>query len=134
MRYCYADPQNHRFDIFDWTSGEVPTDYYYADLSLSDSESWDQDGDGYFGEFNQDNPDFIADVYVGRIPTSNPSRVTYTLNKIVRFEGDTSEWKQNALHAGAFFYFINEEDTGWPAMDGAESLDYFEKTLSLIHI
>lgn len=129
MRYCYADPQNHRFDIFDWTSGEVPTDYYYADLSLSDSESWDQDGDGYFGEFNQDNPDFMADVYVGRIPTSNPSRVTYTLNKIVRFEGDKSEWKQNALHAGAFFYFTNEEDTGWPAMDGAESLDYFEKTI-----
>jgi hypothetical protein len=129
MRYCYPDPQNHRFDLFDWTSGEVPTDYYYADLSLPDSESWDQDGDGYFGEFNQDSPDFMADVYVGRIPTSNPSRVTYTLNKIVRFEGDTSDWKQNALHAGAFFYFTNEENNGWPAMDGAESLDYFEKTI-----
>ena len=129
MRYCYPDSQNHRFDIFDWTSGEVPTDYYYADLSLPDSESWDQDSDGYFGEFQDDNPDFLADVYVGRIPTSNPSRVTYTLNKIVTFESDTSEWKQSALHAGAFFYFTNEENTGWPAMDGAESLDYFEETI-----
>lgn len=49
MRYCYPDPTNHRFDIFDYTSGEVPTDYYYADLSSSDSDSWDSDGDGYYG-------------------------------------------------------------------------------------
>ena len=54
MRYCYPNPTNHRFDIFDWTSGEVPTDYYYADLSYSDSESWDYDGDGYYGEYGQD--------------------------------------------------------------------------------
>jgi hypothetical protein len=109
MRYCYPNPNNHYFDIYSWLyGGEVPTDYYYADLSLSDSESWDSDGDGYFGEFNEDKPDFKAEVYVGRIPTSDPYDVLYTLNKIVAYEKDTSEWKNNALLAGSMLFYKNE--------------------------
>lgn len=126
MRYCYPDPTNHRFDIFDWTSGEVPTDYYYADLSSSDAESWDLDNDGYYGEYGQDMPDFFPEVYVGRIPINDLSRITYTLDKIVTFEQDTGTWKKNALHAGAFFYFTNEDYSGDPAMDGAVLSYYIE--------
>jgi len=129
MRYCYPDPTNHRFDIFDWTSGEVPTDYYYADLSSSDSDSWDLDGDGYYGEYGQDMPDFFPEVYVGRIPTNVQSRITYTLDKFVTFEQDTGEWKGNALHAGAFFYFTNEDHSGNPAMDGAVLSYYIENDI-----
>ena len=129
MRYCYPDPTNHRFDIFDITSGEVPTDYYYADLSSSDSDSWDLDGDGYYGEYGQDLPDFYPEVYVGRIPTSVKSRITYTLDKLVTFEQDTGDWKQNALHAGAFFYFTNEDNSGYPAMDGAKLSYHIENDL-----
>ena len=129
MRYCYPDPTNHRFDIFDWTSGEVPTDYYYADLSSSDSESWDLDNDGYYGEYGHDLPDFFPEVYVGRIPTNVKSRITYTLDKLVTFEQDTGDWKTNALHAGAFFYFTNEGYSGNPAMDGATLSYYIEKDI-----
>jgi hypothetical protein len=131
MRYCYPDPTNHRFDIFDITSGEVPTDYYYADLSSSDADSWDLDGDGYYGEYNQDLPDFYPEVYVGRIPTNVKSRITYTLDKLVTFEQDTGGWKQNALNAGAFFYFTNEDNSGNPAMDGAKLSYYIEKDIMI---
>ncbi|KYK29261.1 hypothetical protein AYK20_06120 [Thermoplasmatales archaeon SG8-52-1] len=129
MRYCYPDPTNHRFDIFDYTSGEVPTDYYYADLSDSDANSWDLDGDGYYGEYGQDMPDFFPEIYVGRIPTNTKSRITYTLDKIVTFEQNTGDWKENALHAGAFFYFTNEGNSGNPAMDGAKLSYYIEKDI-----
>jgi hypothetical protein len=129
MRYCYPDPTNHRFDIFDYTSGEVPTDYYYADLSESDSDSWDYDGDGYYGEYGHDLPDFYPEVYVGRIPTNVKSRITYTLDKLVTFEQDTGGWKENALHAGAFFYFTNEEGGSNPAMDGAKLSYYIENDI-----
>jgi len=129
MRYCYPDPTNHRFDIFDYTSGEVPTDYYYADLSSNDADSWDYDGDGYYGEYGQDHPDFYPEVYVGRIPTNVKSRITYTLDKLFTFEQDTGEWKENALHAGAFFYFTNEDNSGNPAMDGAKLSYYIEKQI-----
>jgi hypothetical protein len=129
MRYCYPDPTNHRFDPFDMFSGEVPTDYYYADLSSSDAESWDSDGDGYHGEYFQDNPDFLAEVSVGRIPTNDAIKITYTLDKTVSFEQDIGNWKNNALNAGAFFYFTNQDNSGNVAMDGADLSYYIEKDL-----
>jgi hypothetical protein len=113
MRYCYPDSNNHLNGAGDpaaWTwAGDVPTDYYYADLSNSDAASWDSDEDGYLGEYNQDSPDLLAEVYVGRIPTNNTGGITYALNKLVAFEQDTGAWKGNALHAGAIAYFANED-------------------------
>ncbi len=123
MRYCYPDPSNHYNGSGNpGSGGEVPTDYYYADLTSSDSESWDSDGDGYYGEYGDDTPNFEAEVYVGRIPTSISSRVTYTLNKIVSFENDNGNWKNAALHAGAFYYLTNEDNSGHPAMDAARCM------------
>ncbi|KPL00616.1 MAG: hypothetical protein AMJ91_03955 [candidate division Zixibacteria bacterium SM23_73_3] len=130
MRYCYPDSTNHvngAGDPSSWPwSGDVPTDYYYADLSGPDVTTWDSDGDGFCGEYRQDSPDFLADVYVGRIPTSIGARVTYTLNKLVTFEQDTSEWKQQVLHAGAIAYFENEDYSGRDLIDGATILDSIE--------
>ena len=130
MRYCYPDSTNHVNGAGDpsswpWT-GDVPTDYYYADLSDPDAASWDSDGDGFCGEYGQDNPDFLAEVYVGRIPTSIGSRITYTLNKLVAFEQNTDAWKQQVLHAGAIAYFENEDHSGRDLIDGATILDSIE--------
>jgi hypothetical protein len=130
MRYCYPDSDNHLNGAGDpaaWPwSGDVPTDYYYADLSFPDAASWDSDGDGYYAEYRQDDPDFLAEVYVGRIPTSNSYRITYTLNKLVAFEQDTGAWKQQALHAGAIAYYANEDYSGRELGDGASILDSIE--------
>ncbi len=128
MRYCYPDPYNHKNTAGTpgGDGGEVPTDYYYADLSSSDSISWDLDGDGYYGEYGHDMPDFFPEIYVGRIPINNPSRIIYTLEKTVSFEQDISDWKQHALHPGAFFYFTDELGIGEPAMDGATCCAYIE--------
>lgn len=128
MRYCFPDPFNHSFypdDPFNY-GGEVPTDYYYSDLSLPDAEGWDSDGDGFYGEYGQDSPDFMADVFVGRIPSSDTARITYALNKIVEFEQDTGGWKDCALHAGTILFFENQDHTGQPMVDGSGILDYIE--------
>lgn len=122
MRYCYPNNNNHNFNLSDVYSGEVPTDYYYADLSAADSESWDSDGDGFYGEIRDDIPDFAAEVFIGRIPTNNASRVVYTLDKLVTFESDTSEWKNNVLDAGAIAFFT-------PWKDSAGVIDFIEKDL-----
>lgn len=121
MRYCSPNPH--------WLEGTVPTDSYYSDLSFSDAESWDSNGDGYYGVYGQDNPDFMPEVYVGRIPTSDTLKISYTLNKIVRFEQDTSDWKKNALHGGAMLFYANEDhDTDIDHnIDGASCLDAIEK-------
>ncbi len=131
MRYCYPDPANHtnQAGIPNATSGENPTDYYYADLSDPDDVSWDLDGDGYYGEYGHDNPDFLAEVYVGRIPTNNTARITYALNKSVSSEQDTGSWKNSALHGGAFWYLTNEDNNGRPAYDGATCMNEIETNL-----
>ncbi len=131
MRYCFPDPTNHSFYPYDpYTyGGEVPTDYYYADLSDPDAASWDSDGDGYLGEYTEDDPDFLAEVSVGRIPTSDTARIRYTLNKLVAFEQDTGAWKDQALHPGAILFFENQDFTGYPFIDGARCMDVIETDL-----
>ena len=123
MRYCSPNP--------DSLYGTVPTDAYYADLSYSDSESWNSNGDSFYGVYEQDNPDFLAEVYVGRIPTSDISRLEYTLDKIVIFEQDTGGWKNNALHGGAMLFYAHEDHD--PIIDfdidGARLIDFIEKDL-----
>ena len=63
MKYCYPDPSNHKntAGTVGGNGGDVPTDYYYADLTSADEDSWDLDGDGYYGEYGDDNPDFNAE-------------------------------------------------------------------------
>jgi hypothetical protein len=131
MQLCYHHPYWHTYtpdDPFD-PGGARPTDFYYADLSLPDSLSWDSDGDGFPGEYTEDNPDFLAEVYIGRIPTSDLTRITYSLNKLVSFEQDTSSWKTHALHGGAILFYTNQDSSGYPLVDGATVLDSIERGL-----
>jgi hypothetical protein len=84
--------------------GQPETDYYYAELSEPDSESWDADGDHLYGE-NSDPIDFTAEVNVGRIPWSNPTTVSHICNKSVAYEQNNDpEFKKNILLLGAFFW------------------------------
>lgn len=131
MRYCYPNPDNHTHsphDPFQY-GGEVPTDHYFADLSRVDEFSWDFDRDGHYGEYEDDMVDFMAEVYVGRIPTSDAARVDYALSKIVRYEQDTGDWKYNALHAGAMIHFDNQDHSGVPEVDGANCMNVIETDL-----
>ena len=111
MRHCFPDPTDHNI----YSQYAPPTDYYYADLT----GNWDSDGDGYFGEYGQDNVDFVPEVIVGRIPWSDFSTVTDICQKIVAFESDTGPWKNTALLLAAISNFANEDNSGWPKTDGA---------------
>jgi hypothetical protein len=81
------------------TYQESPTDYFYADLT----GNWDLDGDGYFGEYPDDDGiggvDFDNEVYVGRIPVySGVTNLDTTLTKIMNYWNASSiTWRSNAL-------------------------------------
>jgi len=84
--------------------GSPETDYYYAELSLPDDESWDADGDHQYGE-STDPIDFYAEVNVGRIPWSDPDTVEHICNKSVAYEEtDDPSFKKNILLLGSFFW------------------------------
>jgi hypothetical protein len=128
MRICYPNPDYHVYNPGDpgLVAPGTPNDYYYADLSYTDAASWDSDGDGYHGEYGDDDPDFLAEVSVGRIPVNDTTRITYALDKLVAFEQDTGAWKSNALFAGAILFFENQDHGGYPFIDGATFLDSME--------
>lgn len=84
--------------------GAPETDYYYAELSLPDSESWDLDEDGNYGE-DSDPIDFYAEVNVGRIPWSEPGFVENICLRSVAFEQNNDpSFKKSILLLGAFFW------------------------------
>ena len=94
--------------------GGPETDFYYAELSLADSASWDSDVDRQWGE-NTDTIDFYNEINVGRIPWSTPSTVLSICNKSAAYEqSNDPAFKKNILLLGGFFW----EDT-----DNAELME-----------
>jgi hypothetical protein len=84
--------------------GRPATDFYYAELSLPDNQSWDADGDHHWGE-DSDPIDFYNEVNVGRIPWSQASIVSSICQKSAAYEqNDDPAFKKNILLLGAFFW------------------------------
>ena len=84
--------------------GQPETDFYYAELSLPDGDSWDIDGDHQYGE-NSDPIDFYSEVVVGRIPWSEDQTVQHICEKTVAYEQNNDpSFKKNILLLGAFFW------------------------------
>jgi len=85
--------------------GRPRTDFYYAELSLPDEESWDLDGDGHYGEGSGDSIDFYAEVNVGRIPWSSASTVQSICDKSAAYEENADRsFKKNILLLGSYFW------------------------------
>jgi hypothetical protein len=84
--------------------GKPETDFYYAELSLPDDQSWDANENHLYGE-NSDPIDFYGEVNVGRIPFSDPATVSSICSKSVEYEENFDpSYKNNILLLGAFFW------------------------------
>ncbi|MCD6221042.1 hypothetical protein J7K25_02645 [bacterium] len=68
------------------TDNGIPCDMYYGCLD----GNWDADGDGIYGEEN-DNVDFLAEVYVGRAPVETQEEVENFVNKTINYENSFSD-------------------------------------------
>jgi len=99
-----------RCDPIDWDFGDyVYNDFYYSDLT----GNWDLDQDGIFGEYGDDDVDFIPEISVGRIPSDNKDTVAQICENIMQFGSDTGTWKKNVLLLGAISYYQGLESYGW---------------------
>lgn len=84
--------------------GKPETDFYYAELSLPDNQSWDADQDQKWGE-DSDPIDFYNEVNVGRIPWSDSTNVAQICQKSIAYEQNNDvTFKKNILLLGAFFW------------------------------
>jgi hypothetical protein len=121
--------------------GEPETDYYYAELSLPDNQSWDANGNHLYGEYYYDPIDFETEVNVGRIPWSNPDIVHGICEKSAAYEQNNDpNFKQNILLLGAFFenttdnavlmeYKTNASHNPW--MSGWKKTRMYEQNYSI---
>jgi hypothetical protein len=75
------------------------TDLYYADIYDSDGHfsDWDTNNNLIIAEFPEDEPDYLPDVSVGRLPCRNRGQVKIVVNKIIEYETNTfgSDWFKN---------------------------------------
>ncbi len=86
----------------------IPSDLYYAALD----GTWDNDGDGFWGEPGED--DLLAEVYVGRAPIDSEEELSNFIMKTIAHELSEEPYLYKALIVG--------EDLGWPVW-GADYMD-----------
>ncbi|UCD19388.1 MAG: T9SS type A sorting domain-containing protein [candidate division WOR-3 bacterium] len=107
----------------------IPSDLYLAELTDPDSVSWNSDGDSYYGEvytenfqpLGEDDPDYHADVHLGRIPFSDQNIIEDICAKTIAFDTNNDVgYKTASLLTGAIYYYANENNTGNARRDGAE--------------
>ncbi len=110
----------------------IPSDLYYGELTDPDSLSWNSDGDLLYGEvytqdfepYGDDDPDYHADVHVGRIPISTQSVIEDICDKIIAFDGNNDlSYKAASLLAGGMIVFENEDYSGDPRVDAADDME-----------
>jgi hypothetical protein len=96
-----------------WDDYYKPTDYYYGDLT----GSWDDNNNSIWGESVEYNGDideisWIPEVYVGRLPASNPSELSVMINKTLKYENDpyVGDWMNKMLLAGGISTYSPPED------------------------
>ena len=114
----------------------IPSDLYYAELTDHDTLSWNSDRDILYGEvytqdfqpIGDDDPDYHADVHLGRIPLSNQDSIEAICDKEIDFDGNSDlSYKAASLLAGALYYYENENNGGGSRNDGA---DYMEELMN----
>jgi len=96
--------------------GDVPSDYYFADLT----GDWDLDNDQVYGEVSDDDVDWAAEVFVGRLPARTSGQLTVMVDKIIAYEQNapTGDWRNRMLLCGAYSNY--EDENGYDKTDEAK--------------
>jgi len=138
MKMCY--PRHGAGDEYE----EAPSDMFFAELS----NTWDYDGDGYYGEYNGDyragGADKDCELQVGRIPFyGSYTDLDSVLQKTIDYSSETGDrtWRDKVLIAAAVSNFGPQDNNGdgdaddfedfWYASDRTFGADWGQEIKSL---
>jgi len=80
----------------------IDSDKYYQGLD----GDFNADGDGYYGEYIVDSPDYVSDVYLGRAPFADATKLSNWVYKTITYENSINDpYRYNALMVGEFLGF-----------------------------
>nr|MDO8116527.1 C25 family cysteine peptidase [Candidatus Sigynarchaeota archaeon] len=126
-RYIYNPDTSESYFPEPYHVAFKPTDHYYACLE----GTWDGDNDNKFGEmnlnneYNTDEIDWTAEVYVGRLPVTDAGSTQAVVNKIVEYELNppVGSWYAKSVFAGAVSQYRDAAHDK-PAVDEAELSEF----------
>lgn len=119
MVECHPEGSQLSFDMLVPT----PTDYPYS----CPSAQWDKDGDGRLGEWPDDGIcTFTPEISVGRIPFSEPKKVSDSCRSIIEFDSLADWQKSKILFGGAMLGYKGEEWEG-KLLERIDGGDYCNK-------
>lgn len=95
IRYCYYSDTTTPPSVYDLQICDV----YFSDLD----GVWDLDGDGVYGEPNQDNPNIYPEVFVGRIPATGTQDVINFTEKLLNYEQNPGMGERDYLTRATYF-------------------------------
>lgn len=82
---------------FEYGEGDnIPADIYYSCLD----GTFDTNGNGLYGECPADNPDFVAEVYVGRACVDSDTEVSNFVKKTLHYEATIDHYLLTACMVG----------------------------------
>jgi hypothetical protein len=82
-----------------YEDSDIPADLYYSALD----GSWNDDGDGYWGEIGED--DLLPDISVARFPASTVSQLQKLLHKSISYQDSPVQGElRNVILAGEWMY------------------------------
>jgi len=114
-------PARQAYDFF-YDQG-LPCDLYFADLD----GTWDEDGDGRWGEHVDDSIDMYSDVFVGRAPVASPGEAATFVEKVLAYEAAAftiaDDWQLTTLFLAEILW-----DDPDPYTDGGVALDMIDDT------
>ncbi|MHA1521461.1 MAG: C25 family cysteine peptidase [Promethearchaeota archaeon] len=86
----------------------VSCDSYYTDLD----NDWDSNNDGLWGDYDHDEFDYHAEVYVGRLTANDTSEMGMLVDNIISYETDPPEgdWIGRALYGGTILFYSEDWD------------------------
>ena len=101
---------------YPWDGDLVNCDSYYMDLD----NNWDLNDDGIYGS-DEDEYDYIPEIYVGRIPANNETEMKSLIERTINYEKKpvVGKWMEKAFFGGAILYF----NLDW---NGDDIVDFLE--------
>ena len=118
-------PVRFAFSSFYNGGKQLPVDMY---LGCLDGD-WNADHDAIFGEFGVDDADLYEEVYIGRLPTRNPTEVGVLINKVMDYERPVYRTYGNkVLLLGEVLFPANYHPGDTISLNGADLLDYVRQS------
>lgn len=87
----------------------IPCDYYFSDFN----GDWNVDGDACYGEPTEDNPDFVPEIFIGRLMCSTQEHISNWTRKLIVYESNPGNGNTSYLTKALYTEADHMQQYNW---------------------